>query len=235
MNSAGWPLVQLAAQLLEPDEREAVLGDLAEEKESTWRGLLDIVGLFFRREAQLQNDPKPWLVGFGLALPCVYLLMIVSVSVSCTYQRLFNHRVFTGHFPTGHEGYFLFFCHIFLLIAWSWVGGYVVGSMSRRTLWWSAILSMLACAYCLATFCLDGVPRTCNLLFVLPAILGAYQGMRHLRITQNAAALLALTMAIVMIAAWTSSALWIFNWALLCPSWYLVATAHKPLAAAIHS
>jgi hypothetical protein len=28
MNSTGWPLVQLAAQLLEQDEREAALGDL---------------------------------------------------------------------------------------------------------------------------------------------------------------------------------------------------------------
>jgi hypothetical protein len=54
---------------------------------------------------------------------------------------------------------------------------------------------MLACAYCLAAFCMDAVvPKICYFLFILPAILGACQGMRQVRITQNAAALLALTM-----------------------------------------
>jgi hypothetical protein len=68
--------------------------------------------------------------------------MHVSVSVTCTYQRLVNHKVYAGNWPTGHEGFPLLLCHIFLLIAWSWSAGYIVGSVSRRTLWASAALSV---------------------------------------------------------------------------------------------
>ena len=235
MTSPGWPLVHLAAQLLERDDREAVLGDLAEERESSWRGLFDVLGLFFRREARVWQDSRPWIAGLGLALPCGYLLTLVSVSVSCNYQRIINHKVLTGHTPTAHEGYFLFFCHIFLLIAWSWVGGYVVGSMSRRTLWCSASLTILAGAYCLATFCMDAVlPKICYFLFVLPAIVGACQGIRQVRVTPNAATLLALTITILMFTASSNSALWIPNWALIWPAWYLAAATKRPVAIPVH-
>jgi len=44
MTNAGWRAVELAAQLLDHDESEAVLGDLVESGESWWRDLLDISG-----------------------------------------------------------------------------------------------------------------------------------------------------------------------------------------------
>jgi hypothetical protein len=44
-----WSVVEAAAQLLDRDEREAVLGDLLEAGESAWRGLIDVVGLVVRR------------------------------------------------------------------------------------------------------------------------------------------------------------------------------------------
>jgi hypothetical protein len=40
MTRANWSLVDVAAQLLECDERETVLGDLLEAGESAWQGLL---------------------------------------------------------------------------------------------------------------------------------------------------------------------------------------------------
>ena len=36
MTSGGWPLVEVAARLLEGDERNAVLGDLQEASETAW-------------------------------------------------------------------------------------------------------------------------------------------------------------------------------------------------------
>jgi hypothetical protein len=39
MTSTGWSFVEAAARLLARDEREAVLGDLAEADESAWQGL----------------------------------------------------------------------------------------------------------------------------------------------------------------------------------------------------
>jgi hypothetical protein len=53
-------------------------------------------------------------------------------------------------------------------------------------------------------------------------------GIQGLRITLAPASVLAATITVLMIAAWQSGALWVFNWLLICPVWYLVATAHKP-------
>jgi hypothetical protein len=69
MTNATWPFVEAAARLLEPPEREAALGDLFEAHESSWEGLLGVLGLLFRRQAALWNDWRPWLASFGVALP----------------------------------------------------------------------------------------------------------------------------------------------------------------------
>jgi hypothetical protein len=221
MNTIVWPLVELSSRLLDHEEREVVLGDLLETNENAWRGLLDVFGLVSRRQAGLWRDARPWLAGFALALPSSYLLMTASLSVSCTYQRLVNHKVYAGLWPTGHEGFPLLLCHIFLLIAWSWSAGYMVGTASRRTLWASAALSALPCWLFLC------VPfyGPCFLLFLPPAVLGARRGWQGAPISFRAASVLALTMTVLMISAWSNEALWVVNWALLCPAWYLVAAA----------
>jgi len=226
MNGIAWVLVELASRLLEHDEREAVLGDLLESNESAGQGLLDVFGLVLRRQAGLWRDFRPWLAGFVVALPSSYLLTYVSVSVSCTYQRLVNHRVYDKWWPTGQEGFSLLLCHIFLLIAWSWASGYFVGSLSRRTVWVSAALSLFpSVIFCFPAYPLESLSKLCLFLFLLPAILGARQGMRNTRISLRSASLLALTVTVLMISAWSSKALWISNWALILPAWYLVATA----------
>jgi hypothetical protein len=220
MNATVWPLVELTSRLLDHEEREVVLGDLLETNEKAWRGLLDVFGLVFRRQAGLWRDPRPWLAAV-IALPSSYLLMIDSVSVTCTYQRLVNHMVYAGRWPTGHEGFPLLLCHISLVIAWSWSGGYMVGSASRRTLWVSAALSALP------SLCFLCIPfsRLLLFLFLPPAILGVRRGWQGSRISFRAASVLALTMTVLMISAWSNDALWILNWALLSPAWYLVAAA----------
>ena len=81
MNSSAWPLVELGTRLLDPEEREVVLGDLVETQESAWRGLLDVFGLVLRRQTGLWRDRRPWVAGFVVALPCSYLLMVASFSV----------------------------------------------------------------------------------------------------------------------------------------------------------
>ncbi len=223
MNAIVWPLVELSSKLLGHEEREVVLGDLQETNESAWRAMLDVVGLIFRRQAALWRDPRPWLAGFVVALPCSYLLMVASFSVTCTYQRLVNHKVLPWHSPTGHEGFPLLLCHIVLLIAWSWSAGYVVGSVSRRTLWVSAVLSALPFG---SVLCMP-VSSPCFLLFLPPAILGVSRGRRGSRISFRAALILALTMTVLMISAWSNQALWVRNWALVCPAWYLAAAAWR--------
>ena len=224
MRGMVWMFVELASRLLKPDDREAALGDLLEADETAWQALLDIFGLVLRRQAFLWKNPQPWFAGLTVALPSTYLLMHVSVSVTATYERLFHHRV-SACWPTGNEGFLLLFFHFFLLMAWSWAGGYVVGSVSRRTLWVSVALSALAGAFCLLTFRFEPLSRFCTLLFLLPAILGVRHGFRNARISLAWASLLAVTVTLLMIFAWNHQALWVLNWALLWPAWYLVATA----------
>jgi hypothetical protein len=223
MNASVWPLVELSSRLLDHQDREVVLGDLLETNENAWRGMLDVFGLVFRRQAGLWRDPRPWLAAFLVALPSTYLLMTASLSVSCTYQRLVNHKVFHGHWPTGHEGFPLLLCHIFLLIAWSWSAGYMVGSVSRRTIWASAALATVPSW----SFLCMSVSSPCLLLFLPPAILGVSRGRRGSRVSFRAASILVLTLTVLMISAWSNQALWVLNWALLCPAWYLVATAPR--------
>jgi hypothetical protein len=223
MNTSAWPLLELSTRLLDPVEREVVLGDLEETHETTWRGLVDIFGLVLRRQAGLWRDPRPWIAGFVVALPSSYLLTTASFSVTCTYQRLVNHRVFVGHWPTGHEGFPLLLCHMLLLIAWSWTAGYMIGSVSRRTLWASVVLAAVSSLHSL---CMS-VSWLSLFLFLPPAILGVWRGCQSARISFRSASVLALTVTVLMISAWTNNALWAANWALLCPAWHLVVRAWR--------
>jgi hypothetical protein len=226
MSGIAWSLVEFAARLLEHEEREAVLGDLVEAGESDWRSLLDVCGLTLRRQAGLWKEPRPWLAGFLVTVPCSYLLTHVSMSVTYTYERVVNHKVLLCA-PSGHEGVLLMLCHIFLLITWSWSAGYVMGTISRLTLWASALLAVALPAYYLSE---HGPPDSLRLgvfLFVLPAIPGARQALRKVQLNLGIAAFLAVAITGIMIFAWGSDALWVFNWALICPAWYLVAMAWR--------
>jgi hypothetical protein len=226
MDGIAWKLIGLVSKVLDRDERDAVLGDLMEGGESGWRGLRDVFGLVFRRQAALWTSPRPWLAGFVVALPCSYLLMHVSISVTCTYERLVNHRTYAC-WHTGHEGFPLLLCHILLLIAWSWSGGYIVGSVSRRTLWMSAALSVVPAAFCVCMWGSVFPSRLCLFLFLLPAIVGVQRGLRNARLSFWVALLLAATITVLMISAWSNQALWIHNWALVLPAWYLAAAAWR--------
>jgi hypothetical protein len=227
MNEIASPLVGLVSKLLDRDEREAVLGDLVETNESSWLGFLDVFDLVFRRQVGLWKNPGPWVAGFVITLPSSYLLMYVSLSVSCTYQRLVNHKVYGWHWPTGHEGFPLLLCHIFLLIAWSWSGGYIVGSVSRRTLWVSAGLSVLPPIYFVCMHPSGPLSRICFFLFLVPAIFGAQRGLRNARLSLHWSSLLALTTTVLMICAWSNNALWVLNWTLILLAWSLVAIAWR--------
>jgi hypothetical protein len=228
MTGIGWSLVDFVSQLLERDEREAVRGDLAEAGENAWQGLLDVLGLVIRRQAGLWKNWRPWLAAFGLALPGSLLLMGFSVSVSRSYQQFIDPVILKATGLAVGPGFSLLMCHTLLLVGWSWAGGFVVGSVSRRTVWVSAALSFLPCLFCLARFHVESLSRLCLLIFLLPAIWGVRQGLRIAQIKLGSAIVLALGVTVLTIPTWSSRGQWIPNWALSWPAWYLVATARKP-------
>jgi hypothetical protein len=223
--TSAWPLVESVARLLERDEREAVLGDSLEAGDSPWQTLSGVLGFIFRRQTLLWRSWRPWLSVFVVGLPCSLLLMYVSVSVTCTFDRLMGFPI-SKWAPTGHEGFSLLLCHILLLIAWSWTSGFTLGSLSPRTLWLNAAL---CCFLAFHWHELRNVSASifAPFLFLLPALWGVRQGVLSIRLRRIPALLLAAAITVLTAAAWINNALWVFNWLLLCPVLYLVATARR--------
>lgn len=212
-------LVGFVSHLLEPNEREVVLGDLEEGGENARQSLVAILGLVIRREAALWRNWRPWLAAFGLALPFSFLLMGFSLSVSRAYQQYDGVHV--------GPGFALLLCNVLLLAGWAWTGGFVVGAISRRTLWVSAALSFAPCLFCLERFRVESLSRLCLLLFLPAALWGARRGLQLVYIKRSSAIALAVGVTALTIPLWSSSGLWLPNWALSWPAWYLVATARK--------
>jgi hypothetical protein len=212
-------LVGFVSHLLEPNEREVVLGDLEEGGENARQSLVAILGLVIRREAALWRNWRPWLAAFGLALPFSFLLMGFSLSVSRAYQQYAGVHV--------GPGFALLLCNVLLLAGWAWTGGFVVGAISRRTLWVSAALSFAPCLFCLERFRVESLSRLCLLLFLPAALWGARRGLQLVYIKRSSAIALAVGVTALTIPLWSSSGLWLPNWALSWPAWYLVATARK--------
>jgi hypothetical protein len=234
MTAIAQSLISHLARLLAHDEREAVLGDLAETGASAWHSLVEITGLIFRREAALWNHWRPWLAAFGVALPGVLLLQGVSFSISCTYQRLAEAHLCRACAPTGLEDLLLLSCHVLLLSIWSWSSGFVVGAVSRRTLWASVLVALVPCCYCQIKFHETSLSRLCLLLFVPLAVLGARRALRSPRIGPAIPVALASVMTVLMVFAWSNGALWVFNWGLMVPAWYIVivnTASRVPLSA----
>jgi hypothetical protein len=226
MSITSWSLIEFVSRLLEPREREAVLGDLIESGDGALQGLLGVIGLAARRQSLLWKSWRPWFAAL-VTWPVSHLLLFVTVSVSCTYQRLILHKPFAWPSPTGNEGIFLFLCHIFLTLAWSWSAGFIVGSISRRTVWVSALLCVKVTLFSYPDFQEGLLPRLSLLLFFIPAVLGAKYALQDGKIKFSTALLLALTVTISMISAWSNAALWSHNWPLILPPWFLVAAAYK--------
>jgi hypothetical protein len=66
MTRIRWSLVDKLSRLLEPNERDAVLGDIAEFNESSSQALWSVLGLVLRRQGALWKDWRPWVVLVGL-------------------------------------------------------------------------------------------------------------------------------------------------------------------------
>ena len=225
MTSRRWALVEVAARLLERTERDAVLGDLLEAGEGAWRGSLDVLGLVILRQLLHWKSWQPWLATFGLALPGSLLLMGISVSVSSMFVRLIDLKIPGASAQVIHDGFLQLLCGGLLLVGCSWACGFVMGSLSRRTLWVSIAASCFPCLFCLVRFREPSLSRLCLFLFLLPAIWGVRQALRLIRINLAFAIFLAIAITALTILPSNSKSLGTLNWLLVWPAWYIVATA----------
>ncbi len=231
---SGWAFVECVAQVLPPGEREPVLGDMLEAGESAWQALRGVVGFVVRRQTELWKSWRPWVAAFGVALPSSSLLMGMSLTVAFSYMRLLCPEMLAQASLNKPSAVAVLLWQALLLIGWSWTGGFVVGSVSKRTLWASTALCYLPCVFCLSRFSIGSMSRFCLLLFLLPGIWGVHRGFRISKIKFSSALLIALAITLLILPTWSSS--WLqarvpqnatLAWALSIPAWYLVLVAWK--------
>ena len=221
-NGSSWlnlSWLELLASGLSSGDRETVLGDLAEAGETGAQAFLAVAGLLIRRQLPVWRNWRPWLAAFGLAIPASFLLMGFSVSIAQTYQSVIGGGV--------SPGLTMLLGDIGLLAAWSVTGGFALGTISRRTIWISAALSLLACGFCLGRFRIDSLSRLCLLLFLPPAMAGLCFGLRTSRIRFGASLAVAIAMTVLTTPHWNKPGAWLANWMLSWPAWYLVAIAWR--------
>jgi len=164
MNRMEWWLLGALARLLEPHERGTVLGDIAESGESAAQALAGVTGLVIRRQAALWCGWQPWLTLLGLVVPLAMLLNINS------HQTADGSAIplwmYVNNWETSdlHNAGFrlllaqnaaVILLRYLKLAAWSWTGGLVLGSLSRRTSRINGALFLLALASGVVLF---GVP-----------------------------------------------------------------------------
>jgi hypothetical protein len=218
-------LLHAVAGLLNPCERDAVLGDLEELDANNWRGIVEILDLYVRRRVALWKSWRPWVAAFGLAVPLSLTLMGLSVSIAKAGQQWVNGNILNRSSVVLGPGLALLLSNIILLTAWSFTGAFVLGTISRRTVRISVALSFVPCAFCLARFRIESLSRFCLLLFMIPAAWGLICGLRFARIRLRSAVFFATLITVLTIPAWPTKGAWIPNWALSWPAWYLVATS----------
>lgn len=148
MNRICWWCVDALSRMLEPDEREVVRGDFTESGESGRRALCGVLGLVVRQQAALWKNWRPWfaLVGLVGAVAAVLSEIAFKLDVDISQQaQAYSHygvRVETG-LTAGQD-----IVHLAVLsaalILWSWVSGFVLGSLSGRAIWLTGALFYLA-------------------------------------------------------------------------------------------
>ena len=155
MNRPCWGLVDFLSRALAPSERDAVLGDLAESGDRGVPALSAVLGLVARRQSALWQDWRPWLGLFGLAVPLGLLLsfnaFVLDRAADLYLWILRNHATIAPQTleETGltlRHGMVQFIAASLLLVSWSWISGFVLGTLSRGTMWVNGIALCLTLA-----------------------------------------------------------------------------------------
>ena len=226
MKPVCWWWVDMLCRLLEPHEREAVRGDLAEAGTTSGQAIIEVLGLVVRRQAALWKDWRPWLALIGL-YPIVALLATAPASLASAFAHYFqrdSNTVVPGLTFLASASSFMLLC--------LWTGGFVLGSLSRRAVYLTGTLLALFGGW----LAYDSHKTVVNLmywavLFLLPSSWGVYCGLRRrslrLRWTILLAAATATTLSVAWNRGWDRSELALFMF-LIWPVGYLIVVAGWP-------
>ncbi len=143
MNGLCWWLVNLVSRALEPDERDAVRGDLCESGESAGQSLLQVLGLVARRQAVLWMKWRPWVALVFLAMPLGLLFGLMCKVIAhsgAIYLWLYtNYWSWTILENAAYRHDFIDFVAATLitygvLAGLAWSAGLALGFLSRKSL-----------------------------------------------------------------------------------------------------
>lgn len=220
--------MDLASHALEPHEREAVRGDLAESGETGRQALRDLLGLIIRRQAAIWKDWRPWAALLGLVVPLGMMLSMVSrraAAGSAIYAWPYVNNWTTGYLAAGFRQdlihYIAMFALSYLTLACAaGSGGLALGFLSRRAIGINGLLFLLVLLVSLSTTTRDSGPNApvfaltfyrvvlpflvLALLVLVPAFAGMQQGLRLAkfpRLVQIITGICALATMLVMLAA----------------------------------
>ncbi len=212
MTRFGWWLLSVLARALEPAERDVVLGDLAESGEGLGAATRNLLGLIVRRQIGLWWFRRPWLALFGVSC-------LAGLSLSRIVFRLnVDLYKYAAHYATSLTA-----------------RQEVVGSLSGRAVWltWSVfyfvVLDSAWARFVLAGNIILRDPRThetpmdspqgtlrllmattlplsiAALLFLFPALFGAFAGVRRRILTVHHAYLIgAVNIALTILTTWST-------------------------------
>jgi hypothetical protein len=133
MNRMCWWLVERLSQRLEPGERDAVLGDIAESGESGREALRDLLSLAVRRQAALWGGTRTWIALAGLIAPAAVLAGGASGWVGRQFQTILTQGVMAESGMTPADNIVRLVCGILLMIAWAGTAGFILSSLLRRS------------------------------------------------------------------------------------------------------
>jgi hypothetical protein len=136
-------LVNAVSRLLTSEEREIVLGDLAELGVTGAHAVREIVGLAIRRQIAQWAAWRPWVSVATIVLPLGFLLSYISrwwADGDAIYISLYATHWSSAYLasPGARHDLLTVFGHIcsgwLALIGWSWTAGFALASLSRRTI-----------------------------------------------------------------------------------------------------
>jgi hypothetical protein len=147
-------LIKKITRTLEPELQDAVVGDVAELKMHDRRAVCELLGLVLRRQVPLWKTWQPWLALLGIVGPVGVLLSKISVGLVSGIGRhalvYWQYGVPYSSGLTETQELETLVCVSLAIICWSWVGGFVLGTLSGDTLYVNGTL------FCLVWFCLCG-------------------------------------------------------------------------------
>jgi hypothetical protein len=140
-------LADLLSRMLEPDEREIVRGDLAESNLTGWQATREVAGLVLRRQAALFREWHSWFALTGLIPLCLILTLTSRRTAygNAIYIWLYANNWTWTYLNAGFREQLLgdgagIAISWIALAGWSWTGGLLIGSLSRRRIWANAAL-----------------------------------------------------------------------------------------------